>query len=206
LHSLVNLVRTLEEAPVEAYSGFAYRIIADRWRDSPLSAMGALRSGGRYNAPSSFPVLYCADSQLTAMLEVEALFTTDDGQLKGAPRDPDLVLTIECSLLRVLDLTSSFLYNDLGTTLNELISVTPSRFILNPRGEETPTQRLGSACSFGGKISAIKVPSATHDKGFCLNILLDSLVVGEQLAIRDTSGRIHARIEGLIPSQSHDSE
>jgi integrase len=46
-----------------------------------------------------------ADSQLTALREVEALFVDEAGQLRGAPRHPDLILTLECSLLRVLDLT-----------------------------------------------------------------------------------------------------
>jgi len=106
LHSLERLITVLERAPLAAYSGFSYRVIADRWRDSPLSAIGSFERGGRYNAPRTFPVLYSADSQMTALLETEALFITTDGQLRGAPRDPDLILTLECTLLRVLDLTA----------------------------------------------------------------------------------------------------
>jgi len=68
---------------------------------------------------------------MTALLEAEALFTTSDGQLRGVPRDPDLILTLECSLLRVLDLTVPDLYSQLGTTYDELVSAVPSRFILN---------------------------------------------------------------------------
>lgn len=199
MHDLQKLLRALERAPVAPYSGCVYRIVADRWRDSPLSAIGSVRSGGRYNGPNSFPVLYCADSQLTAMMEVEALFATSDGQLKGVPRNPDLVLTIECVLSRVLDLTTESFFRELGTSRNELLSLSPSRFILNARGEETPTQRLGAACSFSGNISAIKVPSAAHPQGFCLDIFIDSLIVGERLSILDHSGRIDARLEGVIP-------
>jgi RES domain-containing protein len=105
LHSTERLLRALENAPVQTFSGFVYRVIAERHRDSPLSAIGSVRSGGRYNAPNTFPVLYCADSQVTALLEIEALFTTADGKLKGAPRDPDLILSLRCELARVLDLT-----------------------------------------------------------------------------------------------------
>jgi RES domain-containing protein len=199
LHALERLLRALEHAPVAPYAGYAYRIVAEKWRDAPLSAIGSVRSGGRYNAPNSFPVLYCADSQLTAMMEVEALFSTADGRLKGVPRNPDLVLTIKCALSRVLDLTVDTLYAELGTSLEELTSLTPSRFILNARGEETPTQRLGAACSFGGNISAIKVPGAAHSSGFCLDIFVDSLVVGERLSILDSNGRIAAHVEGVIP-------
>ena len=199
MHAPDRLVRVLEHAATASYSEYAFRIVADRWRDFPLSAIGSVRSGGRYNAPNSFPVLYCADSQLTAMMEVEALFTTGDGQLKGVPRDPDLVLTVQCALSRVLDLTVDTLYAELGTAREELTSLSPSRFILNARGEQTPTQRLGAACSFSGNISAIKVPSATHSSGFCLDIFIDSLVVGERLSILDNSGQMSAFIEGVIP-------
>jgi RES domain-containing protein len=97
----------LEHAPVEPFDGFVYRVISERWRESPLSIIGSIRAGGRYNAPNTFPVLYCADSQVTAMLEVEALFTTADGQLRGVARDPDLVLSLRCGLARVLDLTDA---------------------------------------------------------------------------------------------------
>jgi RES domain-containing protein len=116
LHSIEKIIAVLEHAPLISYSEPSYRVIADRWRDTPLSAIGAFERGGRYNAPHTFPVLYTADSQMTALLETEALFTTADGQLRGAPRDPDLILTLECSLLRVLDLTVPDLYPELGTS------------------------------------------------------------------------------------------
>ena len=199
MHSPDKLLRALEHAPVEPFVGFLYRVIAERWRDSPLSTIGSTRVGGRYNAPNTFPVLYCADSQVTALLEVEALFATADGQLKGAARNPDLVLSLRCELTRVLDLTDDGFCHDLGTTRDELISLSPSRFILNARGEETATQKLGAACSFSGSISALKVPSAANQAGFCLDILTDSLLVGEHITVRDDSGSIRGHIAGVIP-------
>lgn len=190
----------LEHAPLTVCKNPSYRIIADRWRDNPLSAVGAFERGGRYNAPHAFPVLYTADSQMTALLEAEALFTTADGQLRGAPRDPDLILTLECALQRVLDLAVPDLYLDLGTSYDELVSATPSRFILNARKTLTPTQQLGAACFRSGAISAVKVPSAQNPNGFCLDILTESLVVGERVSILDTSGRIKAEVNGWIPN------
>ena len=193
------LVRALERAPVTSFAGFVYRVVADRWREIPLSALGSVRVGGRFNPPNTFPLLYCADSQMTAMMEVEALFMTADGLLKGVPRSPDLMLTIECALVRVLDLTSDTLYADFCTSHEELISSTPSRFILNARGEQTPTQKLGAACSASGSISALKVPSALSPDGFCLDIFVDAMVIGERIAILDQSGRLDARVEGTLP-------
>ena len=139
---------------------------------------------------------------MTALLEMEALFTTADGQLRGVPRDPDLILTLECSLLRVLDLTVPDLYPELGTSYDELVSAVPSRFILNARKKLTPTQQLGSACFRSGRISAVKVPSAQNPKGYCLDVLIESLVVAEQVAILDKSGRLKAEVKGWIPQPS----
>ena len=187
----------LERASLVHCTEFSFRVISDRWRDTPLSAIGAFQRGGRYNAPETFPVLYTADSQMTALLEAEALFIT--GQLRGAPRDPDLILTLECDLVRVLDLTVPQLYPNLGTSAEELVSSVPSRFILNAHKRQTSTQQLGMACFRSGRISALKVPSAQNPTGYCLNIFIESLVIGERVAIRDNSGRLKAEINGWIP-------
>jgi len=135
------------------------------------------------------------------MMEVEALFMTADGRLKGAPRNPDLVLSVQCELRRVLDLTSGEPYARFGTSRDELINSSPSRFILNARGKLTPTQELGAACAISGKISALKVPSAANPAGFCLNMLMDSLITGERVAILDSSGRIRGLAEGIVPDR-----
>lgn len=45
----------------------------------------------------------------------------------------------------------------------------------------------------------MKVPSAANKDGYCLNILPDSLLVGEHVTILDDSNRIKANIDGVIP-------
>jgi RES domain-containing protein len=200
LHSLDKLISVLEHAPLASYSGFTFRVISDRWRTSPLSAIGALERGGRFNAPDAFSVLYTADSQLTALREVEALFVDSDGRLRGVPRNPDLLLTLECTLLRVLDLTLPDFYIELGTSLDELVASSPSRFLVNARGEHTPTQRLGLACFRTGHISAMKVPSAANPEGSCLDIFPESLIIGEHISIRDDNGLLQAELIGRLPN------
>jgi RES domain-containing protein len=200
LHSLEKLIPVLENAPLASLSRFTFRVIPDRWRTSPLSALGALERGGRFNAPDAFSVLYTADSQLTALREVEALFVDTDGRLRGVPRNPDLLLTLECTLLRVLDLTLPDLYIELGTSGDELVASSPSRFLANARGEHTPTQRLGLACFRTGHISAMKVPSAVNPEGFCLDIFLESLIIGEHISVRDDSGFLQAELIGRLPN------
>ncbi len=54
----------LDRAPLIAYSEPSYRVIADRWRDTPLSAIGAFERGGRYNASHTFPVIIGCLSQM----------------------------------------------------------------------------------------------------------------------------------------------
>lgn len=196
-----RLNTVLNTAPLVSYSGYSYRVIQDRWRSDPLSAMGALQNGGRYNAPGTFSVLYTANSRITAFKEVQTLFDTSDGQLADAPRNPELVLTLEVTLLCVLDLTDASIRASLGISHEELVSLTPSRFIRNAQGKNTPTQELGSDCCASDRISALKVPSASHSDGFCLNIFLDRLFKGEHIAIRDDYHRLRDEIHGRIPLQ-----
>jgi hypothetical protein len=144
-------------------------------------------------------LLYTANSRITAFKETHALFDTEDGQLRDVPRNPELVLTLELTLLCVLDLTDLDLWAKLGTSGEELVSTLPSRFILNSRGKTTPTQNLGAACYLSERISALKVPSAAHSDGFCLDIFPDRLFQGERLAIRDEHHHLRDEIEGQRP-------
>jgi RES domain-containing protein len=199
LHPIEELIPVLERAKLSSFSGFTFRVIADRWRASPLSAIGALHRGGRYNPPGEFSVLYTGDSQLTALREVEALFLDVTGELRGVPRNPDLVLTLECSLHSVLDLTEHAILEQLGTSPQELVADSPSRFIENARGRSTPTQTLGSACFRSGHISGIKVLSAANPSGFCIDIFTECMFEGESVRVRDDTGVLRAELIGQIP-------
>jgi RES domain-containing protein len=197
--SIERLKAILNTTPLVTYSGFSYRVIEDRWRNDPLSAIGALQNGGRYNAPGAFSLLYTANSRITAFKETQALFDTEDGQLGDVPRNPELVLTLELTLLHVLDLTDLNLCAKLGTSSEELVSTVPSRFILNSQGKTTPTQELGAACYLSERISALKTPSAANFDGFCLDIFPDRLFMGERIAIRDEHHRLRDEIAGGRP-------
>ena len=77
-------------------------------------------------------MLYTADSQFTALREVEALFLDEAGELHGVPRNPDLILTLECSLLSVLDLTETGLLKKLGTSYTSVNSTMQTQPCLHP--------------------------------------------------------------------------
>jgi hypothetical protein len=51
------------------------------------------------------------------------------GQLVGAARDPDLMLTLTCELCRVLDLRVPAVQAALGTNQDEIVSLIHSRHI-----------------------------------------------------------------------------
>jgi RES domain-containing protein len=196
LHNFPDLLRAVEEVPLICFSGFVYRIVPYKYRDSLLSSVGARINGGRYNPPNEFGILYTCDSQMTANLEVNALFVDQAGRLVGAPRNPDLMLTLSCELLRVMDLRCTTTQQAFGTTVNELISNIPSRHIHNPKRELTPTQMLGRACYKAGTVSAIIAPSAANADGFCLDIFPDRLVTGESLSILDSDGSLTDTVAG----------
>ena len=158
---------------------------------SPLESEEMLEHTRRSLAEKA---LHVSDEQQALLLKL-----SDVGHAAIDPDDPDLILTLECSLSRVLDLTVADLYPELGTSHDELVSAGPSRFILNARKKLTPTQQLDTACFRSERISAVKVPSAQNEKGFCLDILIESLVVGERVAILDKSGRLKAEVTGWIP-------
>ena len=116
---------------------------------------------------------------------------------------PELILTLEITLTYMLDLTDAAICAALGTSREELISEIPSRFILNAHGKTTPTQDLGAACYHSERISALKVPSAAHPSGYCLNIYPDRLFTGEHVAIHDEHHQLKAEIEGRKVMSRH---
>jgi hypothetical protein len=133
---------------------------------------------------------------------VQHFFETSP-QLKGAPRNPELILSLKCKLSRVLDLTDASIVKALGTSLEELVA---PRFIAeaekNPElasirttwKQLTPTQQLGLACFQSRNISALKAPSAAckavHREGLCIDMLFDNFVPGEFVQVYDSTGRI----------------
>jgi RES domain len=136
LHRFEQLLEAVENVARSSYSGWVYRLISYEYRDSLLAVTGAVKIGGRYNPPKEFGVLYTCDTQLTANLEVEALFVDKNGRLAGAPRNPDLILTLACEMRRVIDLRQRRRLR-LRTTLlwNRLLLSRPERAAGHRQGE-----------------------------------------------------------------------
>jgi hypothetical protein len=58
---IYNLRRVLPSM----FAGYTYRVIDDVFRTDPLSGIGSVINGGRYNAPRMFEALYSSDSRIT---------------------------------------------------------------------------------------------------------------------------------------------
>lgn len=126
----------------------------------PTSGEGARRLGGRFNPPSSFPVLYlcstrtCASSELKRQAERQSIALS---QL--LPRE---LWVVRARLRRVLDLTRDANLQTLGVSSQDLV-----------RDNHRFTQDLGLA-AHGLHFQAIRTPSATGI-GDVFALLLDHI-------------------------------
>ncbi len=126
----------------------------------PTSGEGARRLGGRFNPPSSFPVLYlcstrmCASSELKRQAERQGIALS---QL--LPRE---LWVVRARLRSVLDLTRDANLQTLGVSSQDLV-----------RDNHRFTQDLGLA-AHGLRFQAIRTPSATGI-GDVFALLLDHI-------------------------------
>jgi RES domain-containing protein len=181
VHDDPTITATLLRASLSPFTGYTYRVISDEYRGDPLSGIGSVINGGRYNPPHSFEVLYSSDSRVTALTEVEALFGDID-----QPRSPELTLTLAVQLTRVLDLTDHVLREMLATTEEDL---TAPYLADQVRNREAPTQRLGRLIFSARRFSGIRVPSAARAGAENLVILPARLAPEESVRIYDERGR-----------------
>jgi RES domain-containing protein len=170
------IAKLLLQLPSFPFRGNAYRIIADQYRSDPLSGIGSYRKGGRYNAPGRFEALYSSDSRITALHEVEALFAGVE-----SPRSPDVILSLEMDLHRVLFLDDPKTQGAFGVTSAELVAPYIEQQM---RDGESLTQRIGRLINSSRCFSAIRVPSAAKDGAFNIVILPEILVLAPEESVR----------------------
>ena len=114
---------------------------------NPTSGIGALRNGGRFNPPNSFPVVYLCTTRACAIAEFYRLATREDEAVEEfLPRE---LWEIRATLRSALDLTDSRCRN--------LLSVSKAALV----GDDySITQEIGVAANNVG-LDAILSPSAT---------------------------------------------
>lgn len=164
LRALDHLSRGSIELTVYRHTSLAYQ---------PLSGDAARRSGGRWNPPASFPVVYTATD--VATVDRELARSARRAGLSIHKMSPRRLATIAVRLTRVLDLTQREVLDALGSSTAALIDEDP-----------TLSQRIGEAAHHLG-YEAILAPSATGN-GIVLAIFMDnraSTSVVELVHVRD---------------------
>jgi RES domain-containing protein len=151
-----------------------------------LEGLGARMYGGRFTPRDRFETLYLAMSPETARIEAESIAIGFG--VGGASARPYVHFTINGLLAEVLDLTEPSIQAAIGTDAAELAA--PWR-MLQARGKEAPSQRLGRAVYRFGRIDALLYRSTKDPvSGRCLAVFPDRVTHPSWLEIVDDTGRL----------------
>lgn len=160
-----------------ADQGTAFQAVNLRYLDTPLSAVGSIKVGGRYNPKGAFEVLYLAENATTALKEVE-FSASSGGRFTAKPKDPYVIFSVAFTLQRLVDLTDPSTLSTLSLTLDDLTQ--PWR-LQQARGEVALTQQLGAALREHG-FEGFKYVSVT-EASVNLAIIPERLMSGSSLEI-----------------------
>ena len=156
-----------------AQRGTFFRSIDLRYLATPLSAVGSIRTGGRYNAKGAFEALYIADTQETTLHETNAVFNFN-GKIVAKKQPPRVILSIDVTLQYVIDLRDPKVQEKLKITMSDLRA---PWLLAQEEGRYIVTQDIGDvarACH----VEALLYPSATLDGATNLVIFTDRLRKG----------------------------
>jgi hypothetical protein len=117
-----------------------------------------------------------------------------DGRLVGVKGPPRLLLSIECELRWMLDLSDEAVQSQLEIARPELF-VPWLPFV--GTGIAAPTQELGAAAYTCGRFSALRAPSVRAPESFNLIVFPDRLRGGESIKVFDETGGIRAVLDGM---------
>jgi len=141
----VEFTRRLKAAPeiFQPFNGTIYRVTTLRYRrpDEILLGEGSYRNGGRWNAIESFRAVYGSMDDVTALKESKA--NAEYANLPYPFRETRLVVAVELSLSRIIDLTASNTLKALDLVEEELRTEDWRK--VQEQGFESLTQALGRA-------------------------------------------------------------
>jgi len=142
---------------LQPWKGAAYRVTTIEYANpkSILLGQGSFLYGGRWNAIGSFRAVYGSTEDTVAVVESRA--TADYAQVPWPFRTPRLLVAIELSLQRVLDLTSASVRETLAISLEELQAEDWRK--VQEEQAESLTQAIGRAV-FVNRGEGLLAPSA----------------------------------------------
>jgi RES domain-containing protein len=183
-----QLRRVLESLPLTVREGPFHRYVLHRYvalaveRRTPLHILSgewSRTTGGRFNYPQLYRVAYLATDARTAQVEAERI------------QAPYVHVPISGRLQGVLDLTQPDVLRALETSDEELSG---DWRVLNARGIEAPSQRLGYAARVSERVEAVLYRSTVWPAGTCLAVFPERLAPGSSLEVVDPDEILHERI------------
>ncbi|MCJ7472584.1 MAG: RES family NAD+ phosphorylase [Actinobacteria bacterium] len=171
-----------------SFDTFFYRFMGIEYLKNPLSGLGSLEHGGRYNYfKDRFEVIYLAPDPETATAE-----STRDAMLIT----PRAMITIKVTLQKVIDLKDTKVINALGINEQELCC--PWRKIQDIDEEKAYTQILGHMIYKSQEFEAIHYPSVQKKGKYNLAIFPERLEKDSELKVYDPDKKIGQVIKGPI--------
>ena len=180
----------LRQLPSQPLEGTAFRATQSRFLETPLSAVGSILTGGRYNPKGLFEVLYLAENPDTTLREV-GFGSSVQAKFAAQPLNPYLLLSVRFNLQHITDISQPSQWAALRTNRDQL---TTSWREVQAKGELPLTQALGIAAR-GLGLEALLVLSAT-DGNTNLAVFPDNLLKGSFIEVYDPHGQLRGRLEG----------
>jgi RES domain-containing protein len=180
--------KALETA--QPFEATTYRAVQDKYRQTPLSAVGSIRVGGRYNPKGVFEALYLAESPEIALGEV-GFSRSSGGKFETQPLAPYLILSVQVQLQQVIRLEDWLA--DLEINLEDLL--VPWRHLQN-EGKLPLTQAIGTAALKAG-LEGLIVPSRLRGNARNLVVFPSNLQTDSSIEVFDLEGHIKATLRKM---------
>lgn len=175
------------------WKGVAYRVTTLDYPDPEniLRGEGSYRFGGRWNAIGSLRAVYGSTQDTVAVAESRA--TADYARVPYPSVTPRLLVAVELSLQKVLDLTSAPARRNLGVTLEELRREDWRK--IQEQGDESLTQAIGRA-AFANGAEGMLVPSAKVEGGVNVAYFPDNRRIESSVEIMESE-----KLKVLLPNK-----
>jgi RES domain-containing protein len=191
---LLAMITVLAARAVK-FHGVLYRACTPVYANTRdlLTGEGARRTGGRWNAPGTFPVVYLAERVEGSI--AETLGVAGHYGFDPAVRLPMTLVAIDAALERVLDLTVPSVRKALNVTCAAMIHC-PWRGE-NAAGREALTQAIGRATQEAG-LQGLLAPSSVKRTFRNLNVFPTNLSASDTLKIRSADKLPLPPISGVM--------
>lgn len=188
MESPEELKKIIRQLPGISINGCFYRFMKIEHLKDPLSGLGSLEHGGRYNFKGSFEAVYLAPDPETAVAE---------GSRDKYLIPPSALISIEVNLQKVIDLEDRKIINALGINEQELYN--SWRKLQDVDDKEAYTQILGRIIYESERLEAIRYPSVVKKGKYNLAIFIGRLKKDSELKVYDPDKKISQIIIKISP-------